>query len=90
MLAVECDQGPQVDVAEVVGVDDHDFVGTVGQIGVGGDRAGRAQKLRLVRLGQAEPAVGVDRLDVGPDPLGVGMGVDPASAMPASARHSTQ
>ena len=75
--AVEGQQGPQVDIAEVVGVDDDDLFGVVGQVGVGGHRAGRAQQLRLVRLRQAEPAIGVDRPDILPDPAGVGVGVDP-------------
>ena len=43
VLAVKCEQGPQVDVAEIIGVDDHNFIGTLGQIGIGGHRAGRAQ-----------------------------------------------
>ena len=48
MGAMEGQQRPQVDIAEVIGVDDHDLVGVVGQVGVGGDRAGRAQERRLV------------------------------------------
>ena len=57
-----------------------DLVGAVGQVGVGGDRAGRAEQLGLVRLGQAEPAPGVDPVDVGPHLLGVRVGIDPGLA----------
>ena len=49
--------GSQVDVAEVVGVDDDDFVGAVGQVGVGGDRArpSRATRARTTRPSRSRP-----------------------------------
>ena len=57
---MESQKRPQVDVAEVIGVDDHDLIGLVRQIGVGRNGTGRAQKRRLVRLDQAKPAFGID------------------------------
>ena len=75
--AVEREQSAEVDVAEVVGVDDDDLVGAVGQIGVGGDRAGRAEQIGLERLGKVEAFFGVDTLDVGPNLIGVRVRVDP-------------
>ena len=58
--AMEGQQRTQVDIAEVIGVDDHDLIGLVRQVGVGRDGASRAQKRRLVRLDQAKPAFGID------------------------------
>ena len=78
--SVEREQPAEIDVAEVVGVDDDDLVGTVGQIGVGGDRAGRAEQLGLERLGEVEASFGVDAIDVGPDLIGVRVRVDPCLA----------
>ena len=77
MPPVKRDQGTQVDVAEVVSVDDHNVVGIVGQIGVSGNRARRAEQVPLERLHETKPAFGVHSLDVGSDQLGQGVGADP-------------
>ncbi len=76
------EQRPQIDVAEIVGVDDHDLVGNVGKVGIGGDRAGRAQKHGLVRFDQVKPSFGIDPRDIITNLLGLGMGVDPGLADP--------
>jgi hypothetical protein len=75
--AVEREHPAQIDVAEVVGVDDDYLVGALGQVGVGGDRAGRAEQLGLIRLGQVEASFGVDAIDVGPHLVRVRVRVDP-------------
>ena len=77
MGPVERDQLLEVDVTEIIGVDDDDLLGAFGEVGVGGDRAGRAEQLGLEGLGQVETAVGIIAIDVGSDLLGVRVGVDP-------------
>ena len=71
---------PQVDIAEVIGVDDHNLIGLVRQIGVGRNGTSRAQKRRLVRLDEAQPAFGIDPRNVGTNLIGLGVRVDPSLA----------
>ena len=52
VLSMECDQRPQVDVAEVVSVDNDDLVYIIGEIRISSDGAGRAQEYWFVRLDQ--------------------------------------
>ena len=38
--AMEFEQRTEIDIAEIIGIDDHDLVGKVGKVGIGGDCAG--------------------------------------------------
>lgn len=64
----------------MIGIDDDNLVGIVGQIDIGSDCAGRAQERWFVRLAQMELPLSVDLFDVGTNGLGQGMGVDSAFA----------
>jgi hypothetical protein len=67
---------PQVDVAQVVGVDEDDVVAVVGEAGVGRDRAGRPEERRLVKLGDPQHLPAVHPPDVVADMVGQVVGVD--------------
>ena len=72
---MEGQERTKVDVAKVVGVDDHNLVGIGSEVGIGSDRAGRAQQRRLIRFDQAEPALGVDPCDIGSNLFGQGVSI---------------
>jgi hypothetical protein len=74
---VKRDQWSQIDVAEIVSVNDDNFVYIVGQIPIGGDGASRAQEYWLINLDKAQPALSVDLCNMGTHNLCQSMGVYP-------------
>ena len=76
MAAVKVDQGAEIDVAEVVGIDHHDLLRPRREVPIGMDRARRAQKLRLMAFAELQAARRILPRDVGTHRLGQVVGVE--------------